>query len=122
MHALSAVLIAAAWLGLATAATGQGGGGQSITVDASTLLEVVQPRFGETNPVRLRVELHLAISGDKVSGSISRSVMSKGDINRVVQADHTPFLADWAGQAKRKACLVTLSRSCQATPSLCCKL
>jgi hypothetical protein len=91
MHSLSVFVVIAGWLGLATAATAQGGGGQPITIAGDALLEVVQTRFGETNPVRLRVELNLVISGDKVAGGISRSVMSKKDVNHVVHSDHAPF-------------------------------
>ena len=54
MRTLCAILVAGAWLGLPTVAVAKGGGGQPIKIDGSAQLEVVQPKLGPTNPVRLR--------------------------------------------------------------------
>ena len=103
MRTLCAILVAGAWLGLPTVAVAQGGGGQPIKIDGSAQLEVVQPKLGPTNPVRLRVDFYVAIAGNKISGSISRNVMSKGVEARVVLTDHTPISSELGKVGQMKA-------------------
>jgi hypothetical protein len=92
MRASWVLLAAAAWIGWQAPAAAQGAGGQQrFTVDGDALLEVSQPQHGgDANPVRLRIELHLTVAGNTISGSMIRSVLSKNTTYpRVVLSDHS---------------------------------
>lgn len=102
MRSLCAILLAGTWLGLPTLAVAQGGS-QPINIDGTAQFEVVQPKFGPTNPVRLRIDFYVAIAGNKVSGSISRSILSKTDGTRVVLADHTQLSGELGKVRQMKA-------------------
>ena len=100
VRALCLVLVAAAWIGLPTSAAAQGVGGQQpITIDGKALLEVEDPKLGPGNPIRIRIELHVVISGNKVSGSISRNVTSKDSAAREIQGDTVQF-SGWLGRPR----------------------
>jgi hypothetical protein len=64
-------------------------GGQPFKIDGTAQLEVTQPKFGPSDPVRLRVDFYVAVASNNISGSITRNVMSKTDGARVVLAEHT---------------------------------
>ena len=89
MRTLCVILATAAWLGVPTLVFAQAVGGQAFKVDGTAQLEVTQPKFGPSNPVRLRVDFYVTVASNKISGSITRNVMSKTDGARVVLAEHT---------------------------------